>query len=133
MAIYAWHCKECDQITETVQSIREYSNPELKRIPWHCNKEMERMITVNGGQSALCNALAGDRNYDGLVAPDGTLINSRTKHREYMKRNGLTIADDYKGEWEKAAKERRDRMDPTVRNESVRKIIEREFTKREQR
>jgi hypothetical protein len=51
-------------------------------------------------------ALWGDRNYDGLRAPDGTPIDSRTKHRQYMKDNNLTIADDYKGEWAKAAKEK---------------------------
>ena len=30
-------------------------------------------------------ALWGDRSYDGMRAPDGTDISSRTKHREYMK------------------------------------------------
>ena len=40
------------------------------------------------------------------TSTDGTPINSRTKHREYMKRNNLALADDYKHSWEKAAKER---------------------------
>jgi hypothetical protein len=39
-------------------------------------------------------------------APDGTVINSRAKHREYMRRNGLTTMDDFKDTWDKAAKER---------------------------
>jgi hypothetical protein len=51
-------------------------------------------------------ALWGDRSYDGLRAPDGTDISSRTKHREYMKANGLTTADDYKDKWAKAQQER---------------------------
>jgi hypothetical protein len=39
-------------------------------------------------------------------ATDGTPIDSRTKHREYMERNGLTVASDYSGTWERAKAER---------------------------
>jgi hypothetical protein len=51
-------------------------------------------------------ALWGDRSYDGLKAPDGTDISSRTKHREYMKATGLTTADDFKETWAKAQESR---------------------------
>lgn len=37
---------------------------------------------------------------------DGTLIDSRKAHREYMARHNLTTADDYQGEWQRAARER---------------------------
>jgi len=57
----------------------------------------------NGGGD---DALWGDRHYDGLVAPDGTDISSRTKHREYMKRTGLTTYDDFKGEFAKKRQQR---------------------------
>jgi hypothetical protein len=40
------------------------------------------------------------------VATDGTPIDSRRKHAEYMKRNNLTLADDFKGTWAKAEAER---------------------------
>lgn len=130
MAIYTWLCK-CGEVTESVQSISEYSNPETKRTPWHCGRPMERMLTVNGSNSAISHALAGDRHYDGLRAPDGTDVSTRTKHREYMKRNNLTVADDYKGEWKKAEADRRDRMQGRIG--SNRAIIEREFTKAEQK
>ena len=53
-------------------------------------------------------ALWGDRSYDGLRAPDGTDISTRTKHREYMKAAGLTTMDDFKDSWAKA-KESRER------------------------
>jgi hypothetical protein len=53
-------------------------------------------------------ALWGDRSYDGLRAPDGTDISSRTKHRDYMKATGLTTADDFKQTWA-TAQEQRDR------------------------
>lgn len=51
-------------------------------------------------------ALWNDRHYDNMKATDGTDISSRAKHREYMKRNGLTTADDFKGEWSKAEQQR---------------------------
>lgn len=53
-------------------------------------------------------ALWGDRSYEGMTAPDGTDISSRTKHREYMKAKGVTTMDDFKDSWAKA-KESRER------------------------
>jgi len=55
---------------------------------------------------AVNNALAGDRHYDGLRAVDGADISTRSKHREYMKRHGLTTADDFTQSWAKAEKAR---------------------------
>lgn len=51
-------------------------------------------------------ALWGDSSYQGMTAPDGTDISSRTKHREYMKAKGLTTMDDFKDTWAKAKVER---------------------------
>jgi len=128
MAIYTWLCK-CGAVEETVQSIGEYSNPETKRTPWHCNLPMERMLTVNGSNSALAHALAGDRHYDTIMAPDGvTRLDTRSKHREYMRQHNLTIAEDYKGEWAKAEVKRKERFAGT--HHDNRKILEREFNRR---
>ena len=46
--------------------------------------------------------LWGDRGYEGLRTTDGVAIDTRTKHREYMRANGLTTMDDFKGTWEQA-------------------------------
>lgn len=54
------------------------------------------------------HVLWNDRHYDNMRATDGTDISSRAKHREYMRVNGLTTADDFKETWAKAAKERAD-------------------------
>ena len=54
------------------------------------------------------SALWNDRSYDGLAATDGTPINSRSKHREYMKVNGLTTVDDFKQTWKDAERVRDD-------------------------
>ena len=47
-----------------------------------------------------------DRFYENTVAPDGTDIGSRRKHREYMKANNLTTVDDYTQQWQKDAAHR---------------------------
>lgn len=52
--------------------------------------------------------VVNDRHYDGLRATDGTPIDTRAKHREYMRRNGLTTIDDFTKTWERAAQERAD-------------------------
>jgi hypothetical protein len=51
-------------------------------------------------------ALWGDRSYDGLRATDGTDISTRSKHREYMRANNLTTADDFKQTWDRAQAQR---------------------------
>jgi hypothetical protein len=67
---------------------------------------MERKLSVSPAMSGLANALAGDRHYDGMQATDGTPIDTRTKHRQYMKEKGLTIMTDFTQTWKDAAKER---------------------------
>lgn len=65
-------------------------------------------------------SLWNDRGYDGLRATDGAPINSRKKHREYMRANDLTTMDDFKSTWKKEEVTRQDRMagkDPTRRKD----------------
>ena len=68
--------------------------------------------------------IIGDANYHGLRSPiDGADISTKTKHYEYMKQKGLALTDDFKGEFEKAAKDRASGRDPT-RIEDVRRDFE---------
>lgn len=58
---------------------------------------------VGSGEPGVARVeLMLDGHYDGLRATDGTPIDSRAKHREYMHRHGLAMADDFKGVWAKA-------------------------------
>jgi len=75
-----------------------------------------------------------DRLYSGtpFKAPDGTVINSKKKHREYMRRTGLTTADDFKGTWDKAAQERarffnNEGYDRKSRREAVERAVEKVY------
>lgn len=71
--------------------------------------------------------LWGDRHYDGLRATDGADISTRAKHREYMRRTGLTTADDFKSQWDRAKSEREHYMQHggSVRKQDIRAAIER--------
>jgi hypothetical protein len=70
-----------------------------------------RFVQINGelievtdeyqAPSRNSHNIIGDGHYDGLRAPDGTDISTRTKHREFMKRTGLTTTDDFKSQWTK--------------------------------
>lgn len=68
------------------------------------------------------DALVSDRHYDGMRASDGTPIDTRAKHREYMRRNNLTTADDFKNEWA-TAPGKREREANKGRREAVERAI----------
>src|SRR5687767_11528287 len=44
--------------------------------------------------------------YSNLTATDGTVLDSRRKHRDYMRAHGLSMASDFTNHWQKAEKER---------------------------
>lgn len=74
--------------------------------------------------------LFGDSYMDGTRSPiDGTDIGSRTKRREHMRLHGLVDADDYKGTWEQAAKQREairtGAIDRNERREAIGRALER--------
>lgn len=72
-------------------------------------------------------ALWGDLGYRETKGPAGEDLSTRTKHREFMRSRGLTTADDFSGEWAKAAKERDDFHrtggDHKVRREHIERAI----------
>lgn len=120
MPTYDWKC-HCGAEQSTYQSIASYSNEATRIVP-KCHGDMERKLSVVPGH-ALGYALAGDRHYEGMRATDGTDISSRTKHREYMRQRGLTTADDFKGEWKQASKERAEYFQGTFKDRELRETI----------
>lgn len=62
----------------------------------------------------------GKFQYDNCQAPDGADISSRSKLNRYLKETGQCLAGDFKGEWDKAAKQRE-----AVRNGEARPSRER--------
>jgi hypothetical protein len=100
MPTYSWRCAKCDEVVDMFLSLSEYINhpPAF----FHCAEQMVRYFPPTGrGIDPV-----GDRLYEGLRASDGTDISTRTKHREYMRRHGLTTMDDFRDTWDRAEKER---------------------------
>jgi hypothetical protein len=105
----------------------------MVRRTYHYDEKLGRMVE-GPGPSRTDGSGDGwrfsDRAYSGtpFKAPDGTVINSKAKHREYMKRTGLTTADDFTQTWAKKAEERaafyenRD-YDKKARREAVERAI----------
>lgn len=126
MPTYDYKCDTCGREESTHQSIGEYVSSPIR--PGCCGGAMERKLSINPAFSGLANALAGDRHYDGLRSTDGADISTRSKHREYMKSKGITMASDYKETWKKEA-EKRDAFysgtpDTTLKKD-VREVVER--------
>jgi hypothetical protein len=70
------------------------------------------------------DALISDRHYDGMRATDGTDISSRAKHRDYMRRNSLTTADDFTDHW-KTYHRKEELKDNKQRRETIERTIAR--------
>jgi hypothetical protein len=102
MPTYAYSCVKCTRVEEHLRSISEYLHNPLAFFC--CGEQMQRFFGPSG--NSTLNPLAGDRSYAGLRAPDGSDISTRSKHREYMRRNGLTTADDFTETWKRAEAER---------------------------
>lgn len=63
--------------------------------------------------------------YGNAKATDGTPINSRKKHREYLKRNGLAMANDFSEGYRERVKKSREEKD----SKHLRETVERAFYK----
>lgn len=84
---------------------------------WRWDAASGRLVPLNAGWTDAPRKLldvTGDAVYQGATSPvDGTPIDTRRRYREYLQATGLTHADDFKGEWAKAAEER---AQPTIRD-----------------
>jgi len=128
MPTYAYRCPVCEHVEDVVQSISSYcAEPRVPTCVEHPEVIMQRSFSVNHEFSGLANALAGDRHYDGMRASDGTDISTRTKHREYMKRTGLTTASDYTETWKTQEKQRQAVLSGTHSDKGLRETIARTF------
>lgn len=102
----------------------------MTRKRYRYDPESGEMIEIEGGSpkrsANSTGALWNDRHYHGLQATDGTDISSRKKHRDYMKRTGLTTADDFQSSWAQAkqSRERYMREGGSVRKQDIVEAIQ---------
>lgn len=68
-------------------------------------------VTSDWKQPDVGPSLKSEEEVYGKLAPatDGTRLDSKRRHAEYMRANNLTIADDFKNTWA-AAEVKRERM-----------------------
>jgi len=105
----------------------------MTRKTYHYDPTTKQMVEGRGPTRAEGSGDGwrfSDRLYSGtpFMGHDGTVIDSKRKHTEYMKRHNLTTAGDYTGEWAQA-KERREAVytgkhDREQRREQVAHAIE---------
>jgi hypothetical protein len=127
MPTYSYRCDNCGQLAECIQGIKAYSEKPLVPECMYCQTVMTRYFAVPDGG---LNPLAGDRHYDGLQATDGADISTRSKHREYMKATGLTMADDFKNHWKEAKKQREAYYKGEHKDKALREHLAREVYRR---
>lgn len=125
MPTYDYRCETCGREDSVFQTIHEYVRGPIRLM---CHGTMERKLTVNPAMSGIANALAGDRHYDGLQATDGTPIDTRTKHRKYMKEKGYALASDFKETWATAARDRElkrlgKKVDPELKRDITEQVM----------
>lgn len=90
------------------------------------DKQLKKVVEVTPQtKTRKDNIMVSDAHYDGLRATDGTDISTRKKHREYMKRHGLTTTDDYKQTWTKRQQERENyyQKGGTITRDHIRRVI----------
>lgn len=81
----------------------------MPRTRYRWDEASQKLVEVGSDWSPSARLeINVDRNYENLDLQDGTVVNSRRQHREYMKARGLTLADDYKGAWARAAEARQE-------------------------
>lgn len=63
--------------------------------------------------------------YGHIQATDGTDLSTKRRHREYMKKHGLTLSEDYRESWKKAAEDRARAFTEGPKSATRRESIER--------
>ena len=105
----------------------------MTRKTYHYDEKLGKMVEGPGPRRVDGSGDGwrfSDRLYSGspFKAHDGTVIDSKKKHREYMRRHNLGTVDDFKGTWDKARQRREDvftgRADREARREAVARALE---------
>lgn len=83
----------------------------MTRRTYHYDEKLGKMVEGPGPRRSEGSGDGwrfSDRAYSGqpFKAPDGTVIDSKAKHRAYLKRTGLTTADDFTQTWQRAKESR---------------------------
>lgn len=83
-------------------------------------------------KKAVNASILSGRMYENVQSPiDGSDIGSRQRHRDHMKQHNVTMTTDFKGDWEKAQKQRDEirsgQNDKGERREQIERAIYEKF------
>lgn len=108
----------------------------MTRSTWHYDETLGKLVPGPGRRRSEGSGDGwrfSDRVYSGspFKAHDGTIIDSKKKHREYMKRHNLATVDDFKQTWDRSRQRREDvftgRADREARREAVARAMEKAY------
>ena len=103
----------------------------MKRT-WHFDEKLGRLVEGPAPRKGSSGDgwRYSDRIYSAtpFLGKEGEVIDSRKKHRAYMKHHGLTTMDDFKQTWADAAKQREQHFtdgsnDRSARREAIERTI----------
>jgi hypothetical protein len=69
--------------------------------------------------NGMLDRLVSDDHYHGLKATDGTPIDSRERHRAYMRHNNLTTMDDFSDDFRAKARASQERENSRHRKQVI--------------
>lgn len=105
-------------------------NAMSRRYRWDLEAKALVEISAEWTDAPKKGAPVTDLYMDGVRATDGTDIGSRVKRRAYTEAHNLADADDFKGEWAKAAKQREAFFQGNSKDSGRREAIERAMYQR---
>jgi hypothetical protein len=88
---------------------RIFGDKPIQRGRWVWDAERQELVPADhyiAPSHAKDAPIMAGRFYENTSATDGTDVSTRQKHRDYMRRNGLTTTDDYKQSWAQAQAKR---------------------------
>lgn len=102
----------------------------MTRRTYHYDEATKQMVEGPAPSRVVGIPIVNDMHYSAnpFVAHDGTVIDSKRKHAEYMKRHSLTTVDDFTSQWRRDAIRRADvyegRHDKAERARDIARAVE---------
>lgn len=90
------------------------------RFVW--DKERKELVQVDAdwtGAESRARTPTEELVYGNALATDGTPINSKRKHREYLKQNGLAMAGDFSPQYQEREARNREWKEDSARREQI--------------
>lgn len=99
------------------------------RRTYHYDPALGKLVPGPAERRAVRTVDSSFYSDNPFKAHDGTIVNSKKKHRDYMRRHNLTTMDDFTNTWKDAEKQREKFYTGDSDHKERREDIERAFEK----